>query len=241
MITARVLPALALSLTLALPTAAGAQSAAEAKPTDSEKLDTLMEMQRQVVRTLKNDPLAGKSYGLEFNFLRVLLLKEQTSISGGLSLFNLHRQAEISLPFFYSRSNTSNISGSLADSLSDLDFTEFTQDIHYRYFLGNTQNGFYLSGFARAAWLSGILGYSEFDNFGSDDGQDVRETETKFGVGVGLGFRKFSYGGLYWGASLNIGRYLLGENDRFRGGFLEYDNDAELIFDVELFKFGWAF
>lgn len=58
---------------------------------------------------------------------------------------------------------------------------------------------------------------------------------------MGLGYRKFSYRGLYWGASLNIGRYLLGKNDYFRGGIFDYDNDAEMIYDVELFKFGWAF
>ena len=222
-----------------LPLAAGAQTGS---PSDSEKLDSLMDMSKQLVRTVKNDPLTGKNFGVEFNFLRAIMLTEQTSVSGGVSLFNVSRNAEISLPFFYSKSTTSDISGPLADSLSDVDFTEFTQDVHYRYFMGNTQNGFYLSGFARGAFLSGIQGKTEFDAFDTtQSGKNVRATEGKLGVGVGLGYRKFSYRGLYWGASLNIGRYMIGENDKFRNGFISFDNDAEVIFDVELFKFGWAF
>jgi hypothetical protein len=215
---------------------------AETAPaTDSEKIDSIFVMQKQVVRTIKNDPLADKTFGVEFNFLRVLMLTEQTSLSGGVSLFNVHRQAEIAFPFLYSKSKTADIDGPWADSLSNVDFTEFTQDVHYRYFLGNTQNGFYLSGFARGAYLSGIKGSTEFDVFDSTKAGNARDTEMKMGLGVGLGYRKFSYRGLYWGAGINLGRYVIGENDKFRGGLLSYDNDSELIIDIELFKFGWAF
>lgn len=219
-----------------------ARSDTPAGPNDSEKLDSLMDMSRQIVATVKNDPLANKTFGIEFNFVRPLMLSEQLSFSGGVSLFKVHRQAEISLPFFYSRSETPDLRGDWEDSLSSIDFTEFTQDIHYRYFLGNTQNGFYLSGFSRAAFLSGIEGDTEFDVFDSTQtDRRARSTEGKLGVGVGLGYRKFSYRGLYWGASLSVGRYVLGESDRFRNGFLSLDNDAEMILDVEFFKFGWAF
>jgi hypothetical protein len=210
--------------------------------TDSQKIDSLMERSNRLERTLKNDPLEGKTFGVEFNFLRALMITEQVSVSGGVSLFNVDRHAEIAFPFMYSKSKSQDIDGAWADSLSDVDFTEFTQDVHYRYFLGNTQNGFYLSGFARGAWLSGIKGESVFDVFDSTANRgNVRDNEMKLGVGVGLGFRKFSYKGLYWGASLNLGRYVLGESDKFRGGFLTLDNDSEFIFDVELLKFGWAF
>lgn len=236
MIPARMM--IATLATFLLPLAAGAQTA---NPQDSEKLDSLMDMSKQLVRTVKNDPLEGKNFGVEFNFLRALMLTEQTSISGGVSLFNVSRNAEISLPFFFSKSET-NIEG-WPDSLPQVDFMEFTQDVHYRYFLGNTQNGFYLGGFARGAYLSGIEGKYVFDGMWDSTKVDnsSRRSEGKLGVGVGLGYRKFSYKGLYWGASLNLGRYVIGENDKFRGGFLEWDNDAEMIFDVELFKFGWAF
>jgi hypothetical protein len=61
------------------------------------------------------------------------------------------------------------------------------------------------------------------------------------GAGVGIGYRKFSYRGLYWGASLSLGRYFIGKNDRFYGSWLSYDDDNEIIIDVEFLKFGWAF
>jgi hypothetical protein len=135
------------------------------------------------------------TFGVELNIARLLLAKEVISVSGG---FGKSEAEDFEAGF------------------GDIDFTEITQDIHYRYFLGNTQNGFYLSDFAR-------------------------DTETKLGLGVGLGYRFFSYKGLYWGASLNVGRYLIGERDRFRGSFFGLDADNESIIDVDLLMFGWAF
>ncbi|MDB5105004.1 MAG: hypothetical protein JWP91_2693 [Fibrobacteres bacterium] len=210
--------------------------------TDSEKIDSLLVMQKQVVRTIKNDPLADKSFGVEANLARLLLATEFTSFSGGVSLFALDRNAEIALPFYYGKSESHLESGDA--QLSNVDFTEITQDIHYRYFLGNTQNGFYLSAFSRLAWLDGVKGDNEFDGFldtANTNPPDRRSTEAKLGLGVGLGYRIFSYKGLYWGCGMSFGRYVLGENDKFRGAFFSLDNDEKFIFDVELLKFGWAF
>lgn len=209
--------------------------------TDSEKIDSIFVMQKQVVRTIKNDPLQNKTFGVEMNIARLLLATEVTSFSGGLSLFSVDRNAEIALPFYYGRSESDLDGGS---SLSDVDFTEITQDVHYRYFLGNSQNGFYLSAFARLAWLDGIEGSTTFDGFLDSAGtgaENHRSTEGKLGVGVGLGYRIFSYKGLYWGCALSLGRYVIGDNDRFRGAFFSLDNDGRYIFDVEMLKFGWAF
>ena len=66
-------------------------------------------------------------------------------------------------------------------------------------------------------------------------------SENKLGIGIGIGYRKFSYKGFYWGTSLNLGRYFLGENGKYIGEFLWYDNDSEIILNFELLKFGWAF
>jgi hypothetical protein len=229
----------ALALIPLLPVAAKAEDAPKAS--DSEKIDSLLVMQKQVVRTIKNDPLEGKTFGVEANIARLLLAGNVLSFSGGFSLFGVDRNAEIAFPFYYGRSETEDFDNE--NTLSNIDFTEITQDIHYRYFLGNTQNGFYLSAFARGAYLDGVLGEWAFDNIGDTTGaaKDSRDTETKLGLGVGLGYRFFSYKGLYWGTSLNIGRYVLGESDRFRGAFLSLDADEEVIIDVELLKFGWAF
>ena len=227
----------ALSLIPLLPNAAKAEDAP--KMSDSEKIDSILVMQKQVVRTIRNDPLTGKTFGVELNIARLLLAKEVLSVSGGFSLFNVDRDAEIAFPFLYSRSEI-DASSPAEEALANIDFTEITQDVHYRYFLGNTQNGFYLSGFARGAYLEGVLGDYAWDNLG-DSTRDSRDNEFKLGLGVGLGYRFFSYKGLYWGASLNLGRYVLGEGERFRGAFFSLDADSDYIFDVELLKFGWAF
>ncbi|MCK4956602.1 MAG: hypothetical protein KAS49_03130, partial [Candidatus Cloacimonetes bacterium] len=96
-----------------------------------------------------------------------------------------------------------------------------------------------LSGFTRYAHLSGYAG----DNFEflTSDTPTTQTTENKIGIGIGLGYRKFSYRGLYWGVSLNLGRYIIGENDKFHDGFFSMDNDSKMIFNMELLKFGWAF
>ena len=227
----------ALALIPLLPNAAKAEDAH--KVSDSEKIDSILVMQKQVVRTIKNDPLTGKTFGVELNIARLLLATEILSVSGGFSLFNVDRDAEIAFPFYYGKSEAQDFEA----GYSDIDFTEITQDVHYRYFLGNTQNGFYLSAFARGAYLDGVLGEYVFDNIGDTTGtaRDARDTEAKLGLGVGLGYRFFSYKGLYWGTSLNLGRYVIGESDRFRGSFFSVDADNETIIDVELLKFGWAF
>ena len=48
--------------------------------------------------------------------------------------------------------------------------------------------------------------------------------------------------GIYWGVSINIGRYIIGENDIFdEDEFFLFDNDIAMIYNLELLKFGWAF
>jgi hypothetical protein len=192
----------------------------------SSKIDSIYILQKKMYNETKNAPLTNKQFGIEFNIVRLLLIEKAVSLSGGFSLFGVNRHAEIAFPLYYSNPE------------NPKDLKEWTIDCHYRYFLGNTQNGFYLSGFVRYAHLDGYLG----DNSIFGDGpSDVKGSENKVGIGVGLGYRKFSYKGLYWGASLSFGRYLTGENDRFYGSFLSYDDDKKFIIDVEFLKFGWAF
>jgi hypothetical protein len=192
----------------------------------SAKIDSIYNLQKKMYTESKNTPLSDKKYGIELNPFRFLYLDKAFTLSGTFSLFNLDRKAEIAFPFYFQNPKESN------------ELSEFTIDCHYRYFLGNSQNGFYLSGFVRYAYLEGVTGENVlFDNriYG------VKGTENKIGIGFGIGFRKFSYRGLYWGASLSFGRYFIGRNDRFAGEFLLIDDDNEIIVDIELLKFGWAF
>jgi hypothetical protein len=210
----------------------GAGAAAMAGQTDtlsvSAKIDSIYRLQKKMYRESRNEPLAGKKYGIEFNFIRLLMIEKSVTLSGGISLFGPERHAEIAFPLYFSNPEDPE------------DLKEWTVDCHYRYFLGNTRNGFYLSGFARFAHLSGYL--SDVNETLWDDGPlNGKGTENKLGFGFGLGYRKFSYRGLYWGTSFSVGRYIAGRNDRFYGKFLSYDDDETIIYDFEFLKFGWAF
>jgi len=194
----------------------------------SSKLDSIYVLQKKMYKEMKDEPLANKRYGVEFNIFRLIMMEESVNLSGGFSLFGVNRQTEIAFPVYYSNPDNSK------------DLKEFTIDCHLRYFLGNTQNGFYISGFTRYARLSGYLGDSDLDLFEAET-IGKKSVENKIGIGVGVGFRKFSYKGLYWGMSLNFGKYIIGENNKFYGNFLSYDDDDKTIIDFEFLKFGYAF
>ncbi len=192
----------------------------------SAKIDSIYNFQKKMYAESKNSPLAEKKVGLEFNFFRLLMIDSYPTVSGGVSLFNINRQAEVSIPFYIQGQKESG------------DLIDITVDCHFRYFLGNTQNGFYLSAFARYAYLKGTLGEDYL--FGSSV-TNTKSDESKLGVGVGIGCRIFSYRGLYWGTSISFGRYIVGESNKFASGILSMDDDNEYILDFELLKFGWAF
>jgi hypothetical protein len=200
---------------------------------------------RDVPKNFLGRPADVRRYGIEINPLRSFLWESEPSFSGGVSLFHLHPKVEVAFPFLYARTRTRTEYWDgrklPSDSLAPVDFSEFTQDVHVRWFTGGDQKGFYLSGFARGAFLSGIMGRDQGDkaeSVGINTGDD-RAREGKLGLGMELGWRVFNPRGFYWGASLSMGRYVLGKNAYFRNH--SSDNDEEVIVDVELLKFGLAF
>ena len=106
-------------------------------------MDSITVLQKKIYGEIINEPLKNKKYGIEFNLFRLLLIDEGIGLTGGFSLFNIDRKVEIAFPVY------------VAKPKEKEDLREFTIDCHYRYFLGRTQNGFYLSGFARYAYLNG--------------------------------------------------------------------------------------
>ena len=200
-----------------------------------KKVDTVIEKQDRIYSKVENNPLQGRKYGVELNLFRLLTIQDNSnSFSGTVSYFNHARNAEIALPLFYSAERYSGDDGK---------FTLFTVDAHYRNFLGDTLNGFYVSGFGRLARLYGRTG--DYWQWSSLDNTAARPyaTETKFGIGVGIGYRIFSKNRIYWGASLSAGRYIVGENDKFYSPnfFNTINEDSQTILDIELLKFGYAF
>lgn len=183
--------------------------------------ELMLENQSRIFEEVKYvDNLAGKNYGVEFNFVRFLMAsasEDATEITGSFSLFDIDRRVEIAFPIFYSRIE---------------DLTTFHIDSHYRRFLGQHQNGFYLSAGVR---YSRITGYKRGAYFWNEEDEII--TENKVGVVFGIGYRIFGRNGLYWGFSLFGGRYFSDETEI--SGFTL--SDGKIILDMELLKFGIAF
>lgn len=203
-----------------------------------EKVDSIYVLQKKMYKDVKDQPLENKKYGIEFNFLRLIFFGSDIdylnhSLSGSFSLFFPKKKVEIAFPFFYSEPTVKWHD----DYSQDCSLRQITLDCHYRKFLGNSLNKFYIAGFVRYANLKGYEGESWIK--GKDDDSEM-SAENKIGIGISVGYRVFSYAGFYWGSSLNVGKYIIGKNNRFRNEFL-YDNDSEIIYNIEFFKFGYAF
>ncbi len=207
------------------------------------KVDVILDTGEKQSAVIVNQPLGDKTQGIEFNFIRLLGWGgSERTISGTYSRFYTDKNVEIAFPFMYSAADQKYYN---EGSGSTSQLRSLTLDAHYRMFLGHSLNGFYLSAFTRAAYLSGqegdrgyYYGYSLNPETTHKNG-----SEFKLGIGAGIGYRIFSTKNTYWGCSLSVGKYLLGESDKFSSaeGVSADIDDAEFILDVELLKFGYAF
>jgi len=198
------------------------------------KVESVITKQDQVLDIIDENPLKNKKFGIEINPFRLLFIdKDDKTFSGSFSIFNVSPNVEIAIPIYASSSGSGNNK-----------FRSLTIDGHYRYFLNKHAKGFYISGMSRFTALHGTLG-KNYDYFNDELASNKdRDSTYKLGIGFGLGYRVFSKSGFYWGAGLSLGRYIVGENDRYQltSGDLASDiDDQEVIIDVEFFKFGYAF
>ena len=102
-------------------------------------------------------------------------------------------------------------------------FTAFSVGAHYRKFLKKDIRGYYVSGVTRLT--------------------TINSNSTKFGLGFGVGYRKFYDSGLYWGWGVTLGRYF-GDNDQVDSDDInQFDSieDSSVMFDVEFLKLGLLF
>lgn len=210
---------------------------------EDTKIDSLLKISKDTGEKVnrlydqyKNDPLADKTWGVEFNFVRLLTIKDNlATLSGGFSYFG-KPMMEIYVPWYYYSHDIETYywEDDYYDSHAGTDKL-FYADARIRMFTGNTSNGFFMSALTRFAYLESDSNVYGFDN------------TFKWGVGAGIGWRSFSYRGFNWGFSLSAGRYFIGEDCILENGvtsilFLEEaSNDCDIFFDIEILKFGFAF
>ena len=209
--------------------------------TANAKLDTVIQYQKKMSQqqgeiyneTVRyKEPLANKSFGIELNpaYLLVSASRSYFVLSGGFSFFDIDRHAEIACPIFY-QSGTPNKSYEL---------TLWNQDIIYRRFLGEHQDGFYISGGMRFTYISGEHATNGIDLLGTNLFATNYEmiTTRKLGGMFGIGYRYFSSSGFYWGTSIVYGAYFSADEREIKGVTLD---DTKTILDFEILKFGFAF
>jgi hypothetical protein len=200
--------------------------------TTNAKLDTVMHYERALYNEIVRykEPLSNKNYGIELNpaYLLVSASRSYLVVSGGFSFFSIDRRAEIACPFFY-QSGTPN---------QEHQLVLLNQDLLYRRFLGQHQNGFYISGGLRFTHIKGeqINGISIF-GIGFGPTSYVITTD-KLGAMFGIGYRFFSSSGFYWGTSLVYGAYFSADERSIYGVTLD---DTKTILDFDILKFGYAF
>jgi hypothetical protein len=211
--------------------------------TGNAKIDSVLYYQKKMLSQQEKlynevvrykEPLENKKFGIEINPAYMLLSSARSYfvLSGGFSFFDIDRHAEIACPIFYQNGAGKN------SGVHEL--TLWNQDIVYRKFLGQHQDGFYLEGGLRYTHIKGesndgvsILGISLF----STSPTSIITTD-KLGGMFGIGYRYFSISGFYWGTSLVVGAYFSADERTIQGIILD---DTKTIFDFEILKFGYAF
>jgi hypothetical protein len=210
--------------------------------TSNAKIDTVILYQKKTLDRQEKiydevvrykEPLENKKYGIEFNpaYFLVSSSRSYVVLSAGVSFFSIDRNAEIACPIFY-QSGSNEKSGGRAVTL-------WNQDIIYRRFLGQHQDGFFLEGGLRYTHIKGEL-ENGFSLFGVSIWSTTAPiiTTDKVGAMFGIGYRYFSTSGFFWGTSIKYGAYFSGDERDIKEVFMD---DTKTIVDFEILKFGIAF
>ena len=115
-------------------------------------------------------------------------------------------------------------------------YSHYSLDCHYRYFLGEQRNGFYVSSGLRFAHIEG---YDELTMHPVTLGVEKEiVSDNRIGLAFGIGYRIFGRKGWYWGASLFGGRYFAAEEIYI---YQRNSSDDKAFLELELFKIGRMF
>lgn len=179
--------------------------------------------------TLLSSASDKESFGVEVNPLRVLLsMGSWKSFSGTVSHFDNEHGVEIAFPIYYSKENFDRFNGYETSEIVA------NMDLRYRMYSSDSiTDGSYMGVFGRYTYLDGQAKKSS-----------KLATVQKFGIGGEVGFRskRLFNMPLYWGMSLALGAYVVGENDVLdSSGLLSALEDTPVIIDIELLKVGYEF
>ena len=204
-----------------------------------------------ITQSSYSTPLQGRKFGVEFNIPRVITYsKAWRSLSGSFSYFNHRSNTEIAFPWLLAKYGSDDSSYSTSSINADDSLINKSIDIHYRKFLGDELNGFYMSAFARLSHFDGhvytgnnstLPPSSEIDKPNYQRGTEAFK-KLRFGLGIGLGYRIFPQNKrLYWGTGIILGRYIDDTEYNFVNDGGPFDESTPIIIDAELLKFGYAF
>ena len=198
------------------------------KQEESKKLDSVYKTVKKLYDERKNNPLQGKKYGVDFNipFFLFSFINGPFIFNAGFSIFDTKNKNEYAFPISYEKFSNKSY---------------FSIDGHFRKYLGNTLNGFYIGGFARLAFVNNPTVYNNHANHNSPTSTSHNSTtsDTKFGLAFEIGGKIISYKGWYWGYSFGLGAYII---SNYKGADSIY-NFAQnwVLIDIEFFKLGYAF
>jgi hypothetical protein len=194
------------------------------------KPDSTPATQNKPVELPSSQPLANKTFGIEFNPIRLLIGRGDnifnTQIHGGVSLFSIDRHAEIAFPFLY-----------MFGKFDEVPSKILNIDATYRRFFTKQQKGFYYSAGLQYNYLQGPEDSDDPSNPLAHTDKQI--SQSRVGIYIGLGYRYFSKKGFYWGTSIICGPYFSKMDPRFNLG--PDLGPLELILAWDLLKFGYAF
>ncbi len=159
--------------------------------------------------------MIGKKGGIEINPLYTLIYDEGFSFSASISMFPKDKNIEIAMPIALK-----SIEGNDRQA-------RFRIDLLYRYFLGKHRKGRYIM------WGLRHADFREYDYNDNSDSYVMLDEYSRQGISFGIGSRKFSESGIYWGWSFYAGKYLTGYDDD--------DYNDSVFINFEFLKFGITF
>jgi hypothetical protein len=183
----------------------------------------------------------NSKFGVSVNMYRLLksILKPDSdsgiSYSLSLSYYFTKQNLEFEVPLYFKNFEKSVL------MLEENDVEPGLREVNHigvcmkKYFYG-FEFGTYLSGFVRYCHLRGEL---DTDNFSSND--LVERSEDKLAIGLGAGYKYFLNGKWYLDFYLQVGKYMIGENDVFPSSDFDDFNDNDYIHDIGSLKIGYRF